>query len=467
MMELSWVAEVLKAQGGGTRSGQATSVCTDTREATPGCLFFALQGENSDGHAYVADAFAKGAVAAVVAHPVENATGAQLVVPETLRALGDLARAYRRQFRIPVVGVTGSVGKTTTKEMVAAVLRARYVTLANAQNFNNEIGVPRTLFQLTSAHQVAVIEMGMRGLGEIDRLAEIAEPQIGLITKIGYAHIERLGSQEKIAEAKTELLQRLPDEGVAILPLHSPFADYMMRRAPRDATLVTFSTEATQAADVRLVRYRDASEGGFEVSVGGVRARLRLKAVGEHLAENALAALAVGAALGVPTPQAIAALEAWEGAEGRMVVRPLPGGGVLLDDCYNAGPESMEAALKTLSRLTQGGGAAILGDMKELGDYASEIHQAVGRHVIEADVRLLVTVGELAEEISEGAARWASDNGFSYPARQHFATTAQATQAIADLIRPGETVLVKGSRAMQMERIVAALTGEAEAGGHG
>jgi UDP-N-acetylmuramoyl-tripeptide--D-alanyl-D-alanine ligase len=273
-----------------------------------------------------------------------------------------------------------------------------------------------------------------------------------------------LGSQKAIAQAKTELFYRLPEEGVAILPLHSPFRDYLIERAPRDATLVTFSTDPTLNADVRLLRV--AEDGALQIAIAGITTEARLRAEGEHLAENALAALAVGMVLGVPVPQAVAALEAWEGAQGRMVVRRTAGL-TLLDDCYNAGPESMEAALRTLYRRAQGRGVAVLGDMKELGDFAGELHRKVGEYVIEAQVRLLVTVGALAEEIAEGAVRYASDNGYSYPMRQHFATTEAAAERIGALVRPGDTVLIKGSRAMQMEQITAALTGEIGAGGHG
>ena len=227
MFTIRWLVETLNApilaDAAVALHGVVTGVSIDTRTLKPGDLFFALQGEHSDGHEYVKAAFEKGAIAAVVSHPVADAGGRQIRVPDTLRAFGDLAGAYRRLFDIPVVGVTGSVGKTSTKEMIAAVLRTRYNVLANEKNFNNEIGVPLTLFQLEARHEVAVIEMGMRGLGEIDRLAEIAAPTIGLITNIGYAHIERLGSRENILRAKTELYQRLPKGGIAIVPADSEF----------------------------------------------------------------------------------------------------------------------------------------------------------------------------------------------------------------------------------------------------
>src|SRR5262245_17934265 len=191
-VSLHWAAEAMGAWIVGAPQGEVTGVCTDTRQGAKGALFFALQGENSDGHQYVQQAFEKGAVGAVVSREIPNAGGPLLIVPDTLYALGELAKHYRRKFAIPFVAVTGSVGKTSTKEMIAQVLRAKYRTLANEKNFNNEIGVPLTLFQLTREHEAAVIELGMRGLGEIDRLAEIAEPTVGVITNIGWAHIELL-----------------------------------------------------------------------------------------------------------------------------------------------------------------------------------------------------------------------------------------------------------------------------------
>ncbi len=221
---LAWAAQCMGGQIVGTADSTATdeitSVCIDSRQAKPGALFFALKGEKSDGHEYVTQALRAGAAAAVVEREIQGlkeGKGAQVVVPATLRALGDLARHYRQQFAIPIIGVTGSVGKTSTKEMIAAVLRTTYNTLANEKNYNNEIGVPLTLFNLNKTHEVAVVEMGMRGLGQIDYLAEIAEPTIGVITNIGYSHIELLGSQENIAHAKAELFARLPENGIAIL----------------------------------------------------------------------------------------------------------------------------------------------------------------------------------------------------------------------------------------------------------
>ena len=456
---IRWLVETLNApiisDSAVALHGVVTGVSIDTRTLKPGDLFFALRGEHSDGHDYVAAAFAKGAIAAVVSEPIADAGGRQIRVPDTLRAFGDLAGAYRRLFNIPVVGVTGSVGKTSTKEMIAAVLRTRYETLANEKNFNNEIGVPLTLFQLEAKHEVAVIEMGMRGLGEIDRLAEIAAPTIGLITNIGYAHIERLGSRENILRAKTELYQRLPQDGVAIVPLHSAFYEELLQRVPQNVSIIAYSSFSGRLANVRV---RGSKGRHHKLLVNGEHYEMTLTAHGSHVIANALGALAVAATLGIDISQAIAALEKWEGAEGRMAIRKTAQEVTILDDCYNAGVESMEAAIETLQESADRK-IAVLGDMRELGDFATEAHERIGRKVAKTDVRMLLTVGELAKTIADTV----EEN--STIKTRRYADADEAAAHVNRYVIPGDTVLVKGSRAMQMEKIVAALTGE-KVGGH-
>jgi UDP-N-acetylmuramoyl-tripeptide--D-alanyl-D-alanine ligase len=463
-VSLQWAAEVLKARTIGTPTGNVSGICTDTRQGAQDALFFALQGENSDGHQYVAQAFEKGAVGAVVAREVKGVKGLQLVVPDTLKALGELAKQYRRQFAIPVVAVTGSIGKTSTKEMIAQVLRAKYRTLANEKNFNNEIGVPLTLFRLTREHQAAVVEMGMRGVGQIDELAAIAEPTLAVITNVGYAHVELLGSREKIAEAKAELLARLPADGYAILPYRDDFYATLRSRVPEGVKVLTYGTgdEKDWPPDVRIypLRQDSATECEANVILHRKETHFTLKAIGTHHLHNAGAAFAVAYALDIPLYDAADALEEWEGAEGRMTLTHTADGLTVLDDCYNAGPESMEAALTTLAQTTVLGGVAVLGDMRELGDYAPELHRLVGRKVIETGVRKLIVVGELALEIAEEAQRYATEVGKPVPEIHRFADTEEAVSKIRSLVQPKDAVLVKGSRAMHMESIVTALTGQ-------
>ncbi len=458
-LPLAWAAEAVGAQVCGDSSGSAFGICTDTRRGAKGSLFFALSGENGDGHRYVAQAFAAGATAAVVSERIVEVSGTQLLVPDTLRALGDLAVAYRRQFDIPLIGITGSVGKTSTKEMIAAILRSQYDVLASEKNYNNEIGVPLTLFGLCPEHRAAVIEMGMRGVGEIDRLAEIAEPTIGVITGIGHAHIERLGSREAIAQAKSELFARLPRGGTAILA-EGDFEAYLRSRVPEGCRIVSCGMGDGSKADVVALNPQAFGSEPMRVRIAGEEFMVPLAVVGEHHNANALLALATAHVLQVPPSEAVAALSAWEGVEGRMTIRHTEFGATILDDCYNAGPESIGAALKTLKQLTGGGGIAVLGDMREMGEFAPALHYALGQPVMDAHLRMLVTVGASTPEIERGARDEATKRGADLPDLRHFATTEEAANEIRELVRAGDTVLVKGSRAMEMEHIVAALMGE-------
>jgi UDP-N-acetylmuramoyl-tripeptide--D-alanyl-D-alanine ligase len=459
LFSVQWAVEVLGAQLIGSPDTVVESVSIDTRTLQPGALFFALTGEHTDGHRFLQQAAERGAVAAVVKTPSDDLPIPQIVVPETLRALGDLAAHYRRRFPIPLVGITGSVGKTSTKELTAALLRARYATLSNPKNLNTEIGVPLTLFQLTPHHEVAVLEMGMRGLGQIDRLAEIASPTIGVITRIGYAHIELLGSREKIAEAKSELLTRLPAEGIAVLPTECDFLPYLRSRVPSTCRIITFSgTGAPADVSVKPLEVGDSGCPRLALDLHGQRHMVQMTALGAHQAHNAAAALAVALALEVPLEEALTALSRWSGAEGRMTSRRAQNGACILDDCYNAGVESMLAALQTLSTLTSPENrVAVLGDMKELGDFAPEAHRMVGQAVAKIGVRLLITVGNLAQQIAEEARR--NLQAGATLLHQHFTTSEEAAKNICMYVRPSDTVLIKGSRAMQMEQIVSALTG--------
>lgn len=458
-LPLAWLSETLNASPKTAPGGDFAGVCTDTRQHLAGAVFVALQGENSDGHRFLKAAEEKGAVGAIVAQPDPALTIPQWVVPDTLIALGEIAREYRNRFRIPVLGVTGSVGKTSTKEMIGAMLSVFAPTLTSAKNYNNEIGVPQTLLQLAPEHRAAVLEMGMRGMGQIEYLARIAQPTIGLITQIGVTHIELIGSQEGIALAKSELLTQLPPDGIAILPVTSPYASLLEERTPQGMRIVRYGVANDEKADVRAlpdsITLNENGSPAFSIQIGDETRPVALRAIGTHHVHNATAALAVAHALGLDVEKAIAALESWEGAEGRMTVRQSPLGCRVLDDCYNAAPESMTASLATLGRLKRGG-VAILGDMRELGAFAEEAHKQVGRAVQETPIRLLVTVGALAEGIAEEARR--SKNPL--PDFAHFPDSEACAAGVLPLLKEGDVVLVKGSRAMEMEKIVAALMGK-------
>lgn len=450
-ISLSQIARVMGAKATGRMMGSVDRISTDTRQDVTGSLFFALQGDNSDGHRFVKDALAGGAVGAVVDHPVEGADGLQLVVFNTMIALGNIAGGYRDQFDIPVIGITGSVGKTSTKEMIAAALRSRLNVLASEKNYNNELGVPQTLLGLDSSHQAAVIEMGMRALREIERLTEITHPTIGVITNVGMSHIERLGSRFNIARAKRELIEGLPLQGIAVLPADDDYADFLLDFARSHYRTVTFGVQ--KPADFRATDITFSPEGAPSFKINGQP--FRLSAPGAHHVINSTVACAVASTQGIPLEAVAEALEQFRPPAMRMETINADNGITVLNDAYNAAPDSMRSALETLAMLGASGRrkVAILGEMRELGEFSLEAHRYVGERVAEANVDLLVTVGPAAEEIARAASEGlGSVQVVSYP------DTESAVLEARGLLMPGDIVLVKGSRAMEMEKVVRAIT---------
>ncbi|HHX63905.1 MAG TPA: UDP-N-acetylmuramoyl-tripeptide--D-alanyl-D-alanine ligase [Chloroflexi bacterium] len=446
--------------------------CVDSRQVEPGDLFVALPGERTDGHNYVRAAFDAGAVAALVERPVdgvtflnpahgewlERVTGPVAVrVPDSLRALQTLARARRMAHPdLWVVGVTGSVGKTMTKDTIAAVLARHCATLRNIGNQNNEIGLPLTLMTLTDEPRCAVLEMGMYSLGEIALLCDIARPQIGVVTNVGPTHLERLGHIDNIARAKAELPQALPADGVAVLNGDDPRVR-AMGRVTR-AAVVTYGLQ-----DCNDVQAQDIVDGGldgieFTVQIAAAEAaglpaerqRLRIEMLGQHSILCALAAVAVGRIKGLTWDEIQRGLLS-QGRGPRLQVRPGVGGVTLLDDCYNSSPASAIAALNTLSSLP-GRHVAVLGDMLELGAYEAEGHREVGRHCA-TTADLLVAMGTRARLIAKGAL----EAGMPADAVYRADDTDGAIALLNDLAREGDMLLIKGSRSMSMEIIVRAL----------
>ena len=448
--------EVVQACRGELVSGDAsakiTGVSIDTRTIGPGDLFFALTGENSDGHKFLADALAKGALGVVVSRKVE-ANCLAIRVPDTLLALGDLAAYYRSKFRPTVVGVTGSVGKTTTKEMIAAVASANGPVLKNEGNFNNEIGLPLTLLNLAPRHKTAVVELAMRGTGQIAYLAKIAKPSIGVITNIHMSHIELLGSMDAIADAKGELLDFLPSDGAAILNADDAYFEHLSRRA--SCRLVSFGE--SPHADVRALSSGIDAKGccHFEVVTPSGSFDVHIPVPGEHNIKDALAAIAVGEELGISHESIREALAGFKAPEKRSNVIPSRQGYVVIDDTYNASPASVASAVKTLSMMEGDRKIAVLGDMLELGDHSIEAHLQIGRTARECGIDMLMAVGELARLIARGAI----DAGMPISAVMEFEDSAQAAKEIKSKLRERDVVLVKGSRAMKMERVVEVLLG--------
>jgi UDP-N-acetylmuramoyl-tripeptide--D-alanyl-D-alanine ligase len=454
------IDDLLAATGG--RLQAPTSVrsfrlaVVDSRRVTPGTLFVALPGERTDGHRFAAEAVAAGAVAVIVEREVALPPGADAAivrVADSLRALQDLAAWWRERFAVRVVGITGSTGKTLAKEVTADVLARTLGVLRNEGNLNSETGLPMTLLRLEPAHQVAVLEMGMYTIGEITRLVEIAKPEVGVVLAVHPTHLERAGSLERIAQAKSELPRGLPVGGLAVLNADDPRVAAMAAQTPADVR--TFGLG--EGADVRAVDV--ASEGlagvAFTLRAPWGEQRIRSAAPGRHLVPHALAAAAVAEHFAVPLAEVAAALEAGSHAPHRMVLEELPSGATLVDDTYNASPVSVGAALDFLAETpTAGRRLAVLGDMLELGPDERALHERIGTRAA-AVLDGLVTVGERGRWIAD-AARAAG------LARVETAPDADAAAPVVDqALNPaaGDVLLVKGSRGIALDRLVAALTG--------
>lgn len=440
----------------------------DSRQASPGSMFVALPGEKVDGHEYVQHAFEMGAVVAIVQHSIPGANTIDLrpglrnsslmelkppvciLVEDSLLALQQIARFWRNQLSLRVIGITGSVGKSTTKEIVYSVISQRYRTLKNQGNLNNEIGLPLTILGLNRQHECAVLEMGFYVPGEIALLCDISLPQIGVITNIGTVHAERAGTQEAIARGKSELVQALPPAptGVAILnyddPLVRPMASLTQARV--------FYYGLDENADL----WADNVEG---LGLDGIRFRLhfhneilhlRVPLIGRHSVHTALRATAVGLALGLTWQEIVEGLRLPQ-TQLRLVAVRARNGATILDDTYNASPESTLAALNLLDEL-DGRKIAVLGDMLELGLYEKRGHEMVGVRAAEVADELVV-VGERARMIAVAARA----SGLEANAITELTDTSLAIEFLKDHMQAGDVVLVKGSRGMQMDRIVTAL----------
>lgn len=442
------------------------SVGTDTRTLAPGALFVALKGERYDGHDFVSRARAAGAAAAMVEDSGPRIQGGALpllMVRDTRLALGSLAANWRERFTMPIVALTGSSGKTTVKEMLASVLRetasARFRTpnpescvLATRGNLNNDIGVPLMLLELKSSHRYAVIEMGMNHAGEIRYLARLARPDVALVTNAGHAHLEFLGSEEAIARAKGEIFEELREQGTAVINADERYAG-LWRGLAAGRRQLDFGIE--NAATVTATYRRRGLESEIVVKMPRGVASAVLKVPGLHNVRNALAAAAAAAALEV-APQAVAAgLARFPGIKGRLQRKAGFNGATLIDDTYNANPESMRAAIAVLAQ-APGIRLLVLGDMGELGPEAPRLHADIGAAARAAGIERLFALGDLSAHTARA---------FGAGAR-YFPRIEEMLAEIELALEPGVTMLVKGSRFMQMERVVKAfaLEGEGEGG---
>jgi UDP-N-acetylmuramoyl-tripeptide--D-alanyl-D-alanine ligase len=423
--------------GSGDAEALVEGITIDSRAVRPGDLFIALRGARTDGVAHVDQALANGAVAALV--PRGSGGRGRIEVDDVLHALSVIAREVRLRSRARVVGITGSTGKTSTKDILAALLEPHAEVVSSRQNENNELGVPLTLTRIERQTEVAVVEMAMRGMGEIAHLAAIAGPDVGLITGIGPVHLEMLGTIERVAEAKAELLSALPADGVAVVPHAEPLlAPYIAAvRCP----VVTFGREPE--ADVRLAGFRRADRGGeAEITIRGRILSLPVSFASQHNALNLAAAVAVYDALGMPSDQVGVGARSVRFSRWRGEEIQLPGGGLLIADCYNANPTSMRAGLLNLDDAAAGRRrVAVLGDMAELGPGAAVFHRQVGELAAELGIELVVSIGPQARDYG---GRW-------------FASVDEALRELPGLLLPDDTVLVKASRSMGLEAVVEAI----------
>lgn len=447
-MHLHEVAAALGVNPEGCADADITNITIDSREAGEGTLFFAIKGDRFDAHDFVPEVMAKGAAAAVCSRPVEGvAEDKILLVPDTRLAFLALAKHYRAKFDIPVVGLTGSVGKTTTKEMVAAVLSQKYKTLATQGNFNNEIGLPKMCFRLDSGYEAAVLEMGMSGFGEIHRLSDTARPTIGIITNIGVCHIEMLGSREGILRAKMEILDGMDDDAPLIINGDNDLLPNGVKDIPNPLTVCGISTPDADCRAENIVQNSDSMS--FVIRYDGERYPVTLPAVGQHNVYNACIAFACGMLLDVSPEQAVKGLSEYVPTGMRQkIVRK--GGITVIEDCYNASPDSIKASLRVLRDYDCRRRIAVLGDMKELGSYSRTAHLECGRAVAESGMDVLLAYGEDAKWYIEGA-------GSDVPCALHFDDKQALADKLCSLLREGDAVLVKGSRAMKLEEVILAI----------
>lgn len=457
------IGEALKAAGGILIRGEAGTifrgVSTDSRTLRPGNLFVCLRGDNFDGHHFLAAAAEAGAAGFVVQKDSgtdilnERLKQPVIVVEDTLTALGDIAGSWRRKWEGPVIAITGSAGKTTTKEITAGILRMTKTVLMTEGNLNNRIGLPLTLLRLTSEHEVAVLEMGTNTPGEIACLTRIAEPSIGLITNIGAAHLEKLISLANVRQEKGALFENMQPDGIAVINRDDKAVEALGRR--RRNKCVTYALKRDADVSARDVRTGEPDGIAFRIRIGRNERTVRLQVSGEHNLYNALGASAAAFAFGAEPEVICRGLEAFKGVSGRFAIRTLPNGVHMIDDTYNANPLSVTEALKTLVALRGSGNSiVVLGDMLELGEKAGQWHRKIGRCVAESGSKSLLLMGDYSRETAAGA----MDKGMKASRIFFYEDPGQVRNHLQASLKAGDWVLVKGSRKMKMERIVRLMT---------
>ncbi|MDD5269756.1 MAG: UDP-N-acetylmuramoyl-tripeptide--D-alanyl-D-alanine ligase [Candidatus Omnitrophica bacterium] len=442
------VKDILEVTGGELSGGDAEavfgSVSTDTRSISPGSLFIAIKGPNYDGHDFIAEARGKGASGAVVSRETPADGGfASIKVRDTLDAFGRIAGLHRRRFDIPVIALTGSNGKTTTKEMLSLILSLKYKVLKTEGTENNYIGVPQTLLRMDGSHEIAVIELGTNHPGEIAHLADIVQPNCGIIINAGPSHLEYFGTVDNVRAEKIDLVKRIGEEGSVIVNGNDPKLAGAARRMCEEVVSFGFGADCDFYAD-----NIQESACGMSFMMNGVHI-VRLRVLGRHNIYNALAATAAGSLYGVEAPDAAKALEGFTLPKLRMEFVSCSGIDFIFD-CYNSNPLSMGSAIETLCNMGPGKRKVLVaGDMLELGDSAPELHRQAGRQAAMAGVDVLAGVGSLSGYILEGA----REEGIGGETLLRFGDSVEAAKALKKILKEGDLVLVKGSRGMKMEEI--------------
>lgn len=456
--------EHIAAVCGGTYMGEVsqkdmeiTGVVIDSRKVQQGCLFIAIKGARVDGHDFIPQVFAKGALCVLSEKRLEETAGPYVLVEDTLAAMKKLAAAYRRALDIKVVGITGSVGKTSTKEMIASVLEQKYSVLKTEGNFNNEIGLPLTIFRIREEHQVAVLEMGISDFGEMHRLAEMAQPDICVITNIGLCHLENLGTRDGILRAKTECFAHMKPDGIAVL---NGDDDKLSTVTEVNGKPVMFyglgkGSQETAAKTVYATEIRPEGLAATYALIhkGTESFSVTIPIAGKHNVYNALAAVCVGTLLGLSTEEIKQGIESVAAIGGRSNLIQKDGI-TIIDDCYNANPVSMKAAIDVLAK-APGRKIAVLGDMGELGEKEQELHTMVGEYFAGKQIDMLFCTGKLSVKLVEGAKKASPETVIIYEEEKE-----NLLQQLAQVRKPGDTILVKASHFMGFGDIVQGLVAD-------
>ena len=453
-MEKVTINEIIDWSGGiptgETLNTEITGISTDTRTIKPGELFIPLVGENFDGHNFINKALDMGAAFFIYSTdlPTELTAKGGIRVKDTQRAYQDIARGYLRKNRIPVVAITGSNGKTTTKDYTSHILSQKYRVVKTRKNFNNEIGVPKTVLELDSSIEILVVEMAMRGVGQIRELARIVEPDIAVITNVGESHFELLGSYEAIARTKSEILEFIQPGGNAVLNSDDKWYWYMTEKSPEK--IKSFGIKRT--ADVKLLESTNRGLDGYDlkIDVEGETCEFHLPLLGEHNIYNALTSITIARCMNLTTEEIAKGISTLTPSEKRLDLKKSGGGWIIINDSYNASPTSTESALNILGSLPKTGRKiAALGDMLELGAIEVEAHRNIGKTVFNIGLDLLLVKGKLGAHIASGAKDAGMDSGKVMICEN----SEEIINKLKSMVKEGDTILVKGSRLMKMEEI--------------